>query len=76
MAQIYAIQVHEYQCFVTYVTKLFHQSANGLINEKIIVLSLDMSKTPVTWTNFRLQDNCQKSLLTIIIALTDNKNVL
>ena len=34
--------------------QLFHQSANGLINEKIIVLSLGMSKTPVTWTNFRL----------------------
>ena len=76
MAQIYTIQVHEYQCFVTFVTKLLHQSANGLINVKIIVLSLGMSKNPVTLTNFRLQDNCQKSLLTIILALTDNKNVL
>ena len=71
---IYIIQVHEYQCFVMYVTKLFHQSA--ICNVKIIVLSLGMSKTSVTWTNFRLQDNYQKSLLTIILALTDNKNVL
>ena len=41
------IQVYECQCFVTYVTKLFRQSANGLIYVKMIVFSSDMSKTPV-----------------------------
>ena len=30
----------------------------------------------LTRANFRLQDNCQKSLLTTIFVLTDNKNVL
>ena len=30
----------------------------------------------MTWANVRLQDNCQKRLLTTIFALTDNKNVL
>ena len=28
----------------------------------------------MTWANFRLQDNCQKNLLAIIFALTDNAN--